>query len=101
MKRLTYHPHDLKKMGAHLGIKIPDGIRLISYDLPDDEYKENQPLRTVDVVETRWIEELKSLVYVFDQDVVNEDTQEVAGKLCIVIPEHLVEDCVKPIDELI
>jgi hypothetical protein len=101
MKKLTYPPNDLKKIGAHLGLKTPDGVKLMAYDLPDDMYKEDQPLRTVDVAETRWIEALQSLVYVLDQDVVNEDTMETVGKLCIVIPEHLVEDCVKPVDELI
>lgn len=101
MKKLTYHPYDLKKIGAHLGLKTPDGVRLMAYDLPDDMYKEDQPLRTVDVLDTRWIEELQCLVYVFDQDVVNEETQESVGKLCIVLPEHLLETCIKPVDELI
>jgi hypothetical protein len=101
MKKITYHPHDLKKIGAHLGLKTSDGVKLMDYDLPDDVYKEDQPLRTVDIAETRWIEALQSLVYVFDQDVVNEDTMETVGRLCLVIPEHLVENCIKPIDELI
>lgn len=101
MKKLTYHPHDIKKIGAHLGLRMPDGVRLFAYDLPDDMYGEDQPFRTADVVDTLWIEELKCLVYVFNQDVINENTMESIGKLCLVLPEHLLEDCVKPIDELI
>lgn len=99
MKKISYHPHDLKKIGAHLGLKTPEGVRLMAYDLPDDVYTENQPIRTADVLETRWIEALQSLVYVLDLEVVNEDTMESAGKLCIVMPEKLLEECVKPIDD--
>lgn len=83
-----------------MGLYDKNGVRLMAYDLPDDVYTNDQPIKTSFIKDTQWIEETKSVVLVLDEDVVVIETGETVGTLCLVIPHDKVEKIWRPMDEL-
>jgi len=101
MEKIAFHPFDLKSHGAHMGLFNNGKVRLMGYDLPDDVYVNDQPIKTCNVTTTQWIEETQSIVFILEDAVVIEDTCEEVGTLCVVIPHDKVEEILRPLEELL
>lgn len=103
--KLSYHTHDLWKMGINLGLLLPDGrvadMRPDAFPGAEDLYHPDNPIKTSYIKEVRWLEAIKSFVYVLDEDVAKlDDPDHIFGKLCILIPENKL-DCIKSIEDVL
>jgi hypothetical protein len=95
LKKITYHPFDLRGHGAHLGISRADGVRVIPHDM-GDHYTDGQPIKTSNVKKIGWLDDREAYVILLDEEVVLEESGSSVGELCIVIPEEKFEDIMKP-----
>jgi len=101
MKKLTFHPFDIKQHGAHMGVIKRDNVKIMPYDLVDDVYTNEQPIKTCSVKDVKWIDEKESFVVILDHDVVVEPEFKSIGLLCLIVPHEKANEILRPIEELL